>query len=223
MHWWQWIKCGFCVLVASLLFGWVISGAYGQTVAAWAQAIGTVAAIGGAAWVAQGQMRQAQASDKAETRAFVDAVYAELQVMFEIFNIDVLTGLSNWPDGHKLLLPHPIRQMVFVIYPASAARVGKINDEALRKLIISTYDKAAQILHAMSILHTLTVEREATSDVPANDTKWLNRFRAVENDMRGFTQFLRVEGERLAENMTVLRNSIDEWKARQNRESDARL
>lgn len=50
-----------------------------------------------------------------------------------------------------------------------------------------------------------------------NNIKKQKRFRALENDMRGFTQFLSVERERLADNMTGLRKGIDEWKARQNR------
>jgi hypothetical protein len=54
-----------------------------------------------------------------------------------------------------------------------------------------------------------------------NNIKKQKRFRALENDMRGFTQFLSVERERLADNMTGLRKGIDEWKARQNRELEA--
>ncbi|MGF6771956.1 hypothetical protein P3T18_004444 [Paraburkholderia sp. GAS199] len=57
MDWWPWLKRGAYVLFVAMLLALILNGQYGQTTAAWAQAIGAIAAIGGAAWVAQGQIR----------------------------------------------------------------------------------------------------------------------------------------------------------------------
>ncbi|MBR7996700.1 hypothetical protein KDX08_30060 [Burkholderia cenocepacia] len=216
---WLWIKRGISVLAAALVLAMLTGGgAYGQTAAAWAQAIGSVAAIAGAAWVSAGEARRAKAADVAETRAFVDAIYTELQVMHGIFRADVinpLRALAEVQQQPALSLPDPIRQSVFVVYPNNAARVGKIDDEALRTLIVKTYDRAAQILHAMSILHTITREHSAaTVTVDAHDGVMLARSAAAEKRKIAYTAFLSKEGEALADNMAVLRRSIDAWKGR---------
>ncbi|KVR28617.1 hypothetical protein WL61_23155 [Burkholderia ubonensis] len=219
IDWWPWIKRGFYVLVAALVLAKLTGGeAYGQTAAAWAQAIGSVAAIAGAAWVSAGEARRAKAADVAETRAFVDAVYTELEVMHRIFLADVLNPLRELADIQEtpaLSLPHPVRQSVFVVYPNNAARVGRIDDEALRTLIVKTYDRAAQILHAMSILHMLTLEHTAaTVTVDADEGVMLARSAEAQKGKIGYTAWLSKEGEALADNMEVLRRSIDAWKAR---------
>jgi hypothetical protein len=105
------------VLVASLLLPLIVGGTFGQTAAAWAQAIGTVAAIAGATWAAQEEARRAKVADAAETRAFVDAVDAELEVMYRIFRADALNPLLTLQKLDKptpLALPYPIRESVFV-------------------------------------------------------------------------------------------------------------
>ncbi|KVD52467.1 hypothetical protein [Burkholderia ubonensis] len=219
IDWWLWIKRGIYVLAAALVLAMLTGGgAYGQTAAAWAQAIGSVAAIAGAAWVSAGEARRAKAADVAETRAFVDAIYTELQVMHGIFRADVINPLRAMAEVQQqpaLSLPDPIRQSVFVVYPNNAARVGKIDDEALRTLIVKTYDRAAQILHAMSILHTITREYSAaTVTVDADDGVMLARSAAAEKRKIAYTAFLSKEGEALADNMAVLRQSIDAWKGR---------
>ncbi|AIP61996.1 hypothetical protein [Burkholderia thailandensis] len=218
IDWWPWIKRGFYVLVAALVLAKLTGGeAYGQTAAAWAQAIGSVAAVAGAAWVSAGEARRAKAADVAETRAFVDAIYAELEVMYGIFLADFmnpLKALANEQEIPMLSLPHPVRQSVFVVYPNNAARVGRIDDEALRTLIVKTYDRAAQILHAMSILHTLTLEyTAATVTIDADEGVMLARRKEARDGKIGYTAWLLKDGDALADNMAVLRRSIDAWKA----------
>ncbi|MFP3474973.1 hypothetical protein SB780_08840 [Burkholderia sp. SIMBA_057] len=219
IDWWPWIKRGLYVVAAALVLATLTGGGvYGQTAAAWAQAVGSVAAIAGAAWVSAGEARRAKAADDAETRAFVDAIYTELQVMHGIFLADVMNPLKALADVQNppaLSLPDPIRESVFVVYPNNAARVGRIDDEALRTLIVKTYDRAAQILHAMSILHSLTLQQTAaTVTVDADDGVMLARRAEAQNRKIRYTAWLLKDGEALADNMAVLRRSIDAWKAR---------
>ncbi|MGT2477719.1 hypothetical protein [Paraburkholderia terrae] len=73
--------------------------------------------------IAQAQARRAKVADGAETRAFVDAVHAELDLTYRIFRAEF----------NPLLAP---------------GKCGKVGDPELRTLIVKTYDRAAQILHA---------------------------------------------------------------------------
>ena len=155
MDWWPWIKRGAYVLSGAMLLALIVSGEYGQTVAAWVQAIGAIAAIGGAAWVAQGQMRQAHAADAEETRAFVQAVLDELTVVWGDYAPTLGKRLRETGDDEILSLPAPPRERVFVIYPNNSARLGKVDDGDLRRLIVDVYARADSLLHGFRVLHEL--------------------------------------------------------------------
>lgn len=161
IDYWPWIKGGFYVLTASLLLAVVISGSYGQTAAAWAQAIGTIAAIGGAAWIAQGQMRQARAADEAQTHAYVQSIQVELDVLWLTYRQSVGDRLMTLSDGQPFLLDLPVRQDVFKVYPGDAGRLGKIDDAQLRRVIVRAYDHAASLAHALGVAHQLTIASRA--------------------------------------------------------------
>jgi hypothetical protein len=179
MNWLLWIKVAAGVLVVALILAYVISGPYGQTVAAWVQAIGSIAAIGGAAWLAQGQVRQSRIDDMEETRAFIQGVVVELTVVWNDYTSTLGQRLRNTADGEILLLQAGPRNRVFVIYPNNSARLGKVKDAELRRLIVDVYTRAENILHAFKALHQ-TEQRQflvqLTRTLKAEDLKLSDSF-----------------------------------------------
>jgi hypothetical protein len=207
-----WTKAAICVLALALvLAGAFGGGTFSQTVAAWAQAIGTVAAIVGAVWLAQGQMRQARAADLAETRAFVQAVRVELSVALAQYRADVGNVIGD-PRTTALELALPPRRQVFVIYPASASRLGKIDDEELRQLIVVAYDRADSMLHALHVLHRLSLQvREGSAPESSFATVLSLASPTLRAQIEALTLSLRIAGTAMDDTMKLLERQAAIW------------
>ncbi|MEK6315244.1 MAG: hypothetical protein V4807_12565 [Burkholderia gladioli] len=212
MDWWPWIKRGAYVLFGAMLLALIVSGQYGQTVAAWAQAIGAIAAIGGAAWVAQGQMRQARADDAEETRAFVQAVLDELTVVWDDYAPTLGKRLRETGDDEILSLPAPPRKRVFVIYPNNSARLGKVDDAELRRLIVDVYAQAESLLHAFRVLHKLGDTVRVMGEAEPNHLS------AYQKEQRAYlarlTHSLKVGDEKIELQLGQLKAQAAAWLAR---------
>jgi len=108
-------------------------------VAAWVQAIGSVGAILTAVWVFQRQYQTNMDSDKAETRAFVQAIRAEIATVWHDYSGLAGKQLRAVPPGgfYDFLMPSPARTLI--VYTNSSARVGRIDNDKLRTMIVQVY------------------------------------------------------------------------------------
>ncbi|MFM0272383.1 hypothetical protein PQQ59_17475 [Paraburkholderia aspalathi] len=120
-----------------------------EAVAAWVQAVGSVGAILVAVWVAHRQYEQTRqleleraaadtAKEQAETVAFVQAMRHEIQVIWDEYE-DIRNALHNTPPTGFFGSVVPLGTDSLIVYNHTPDRVGKIDDEALRALIVRTY------------------------------------------------------------------------------------
>ncbi|WCM24552.1 hypothetical protein NDK50_27490 [Paraburkholderia bryophila] len=121
------------------------------------QGIGSLAAIGAAVWIYWRQSRDKKADDKAETIAFVQALRHEVMGIwgeYEDFR-DLLPGTHQQGFFNSIV---PLSTDSLIIYTAGAARIGKINDEALRTLIIQLYTRLRGHLNSLGQNNALIEE-----------------------------------------------------------------
>jgi hypothetical protein len=131
-------------LATLLLIGLVAAFKYkpidnAADVAAWVQGIGSLLAIAAAVWIYAKQYNDRKADDEAETVAFVQAVRDEVETVWHEYSEQVGASVQAVKDGdvYGFVVPNIVGSLI--IYPNNSARVGKIDDAALRKLIVTAY------------------------------------------------------------------------------------
>ncbi|MFM0288377.1 hypothetical protein [Paraburkholderia megapolitana] len=137
-----------------------------EAVAAWVQAVGSVGAILVAVWVAYRQYEQTRqleqnrataqaASEAGETKAFVQSIRAEISTIWDGYDTGIRPTLRAVPDGGIFDALVPVSTDAFVIYNGSSSRVGKVDDEELRKLIVMTYARARGFIYSLQLNNNL--------------------------------------------------------------------
>lgn len=107
-------------------------------IAAWVQGVGSLVAIGAAVWIYAKQYADKRADDEAETVAFVQAMRHEIQVVWDEYE-DIRNALHKTPANGFFSSVVPLGVDSLIVYSHTPDRVGKIDDEALRALIVRTY------------------------------------------------------------------------------------
>jgi hypothetical protein len=140
-------------------------------VASWVQAIGSIAAIGGAIWIANRQYRDsvkleqqrqdaAERAAQREVEAFIQAVREEIGTLWDGFNMQVGPTLRSLREGEPLDLIFPGSTEAFTIYHGNTAMVGKIGDAALRRQIVETYAIAHGVIYSLQLNNRMIGELE---------------------------------------------------------------
>jgi hypothetical protein len=109
-----------------------------SAVAAWVQGIGSLLAVGTAVWLYAKQYRDKRADDLAETVAFVQAMRHEIQVIWDEYS-DIRDTLLKTPANGFYSSVVPLSTDSLIVYSRTPERVGKIDDEDLRALVVRTY------------------------------------------------------------------------------------
>jgi hypothetical protein len=107
-------------------------------IAAWVQGVGSLLAIGAAVWIYAKQLADKRTDDEAETVAFVQAMRHEIQVIWDEYE-DIRATLHKTPKSGFFSSVVPLNTDSLIVYSQTPERVGKIDDEALRVLIVRTY------------------------------------------------------------------------------------
>jgi hypothetical protein len=121
------------------------------------QGIGSLAAVGAAVWIYARQYQDKKADDKAETVAFVQALRHEIMGIwgeYEDFR-DLLLDTHQHGFFNSIV---PLSTDSLIIYTAGAARIGKIDDEALRTLIVQLYTRLRGHLNSLGQNNALIEE-----------------------------------------------------------------
>jgi hypothetical protein len=83
---------------------------------------------------------KAQAAARNSERSFLLSIQAELEGLFKIYQLEVEgISLDKLPDGEGLYYHLPLSQNYFSVFESNAASLGIIEDDKLRKQIITTY------------------------------------------------------------------------------------
>jgi hypothetical protein len=109
-----------------------------EAVAAWVQGVGSLLAIGAALWIYAKQYRNKREDDLAETIAFVQAMRHEIQIIWDEY-ADISDTLRKTPASGFFASVVPLGTDSLIVYSRTPERVGKIDDEDLRALVVRTY------------------------------------------------------------------------------------
>ncbi|MFT4504621.1 hypothetical protein [Caballeronia sp. 15711] len=140
-----------------------------EGVAAWVQAVGSIGAILAAVWVAHRQYEQTRqleleravadaAKEQAETRAFVQSVMQELMAIWGGYEANIRPLLHATTDGGIFDNLVAVGGDIFTIYSNASTRVGKVDDEQLRGLIVLTYARAKGFVYSLQLNNSVVAD-----------------------------------------------------------------
>lgn len=117
---------------------------------AWVQAWGSIAAIGAAVWVGYDQNAKAgqrhRREQDSELRNYLAGIKDEMEVLWSLYMEQVGTEIEESEVGKPILVWWPTPEEPFVVYRSGIDKIGRLNDDSLRKKIISTYALANGLL-----------------------------------------------------------------------------
>jgi hypothetical protein len=76
----------------------------------------------------------------------LQAVHDEIETLWDIYMDGIGHQLEALPNGQALNTYDPVTQEYFTVYNTNAFFIGRIRDNDLRKLIVSTYSKARGLI-----------------------------------------------------------------------------
>lgn len=82
---------------------------------------------------------QAKAAEDLLVKSLKQAIHDEITALWEIYNVQLGPQLENLHDGYPFLYIFPVSQDYCPVYKGNTANIGRIQDPALRKAIVSTY------------------------------------------------------------------------------------
>lgn len=151
-------------------------------IAAWVQGVGSLAAIIAAIWIYAKQYGDKKADDENETRAFVQAIRDEVETVWNDYSEQTGALLLATQAGHYYDVFVPILSDGLIIYQGSPARVGRIDDDELRKLIVTAYVGLTGHFNSIFVNNQMMAELEqmhSFSDVPNQAQRIANRKNAL--------------------------------------------
>ncbi|MEX3982796.1 hypothetical protein AB4Y45_27870 [Paraburkholderia sp. EG287A] len=173
------------------------------------QGIGSLGAVGTAVWIYARQYKDKKADDKAETIAFVQALRQEIMGIwgeYEGFR-DLL--LETHPQGF-FNYDVPLSIDSLIIYSAGANRIGKIDDEALRMLIVQLYTRLRGHLNSLQQNNSVVKQYERIVSEQRFDEKSSVLERKREG-LREHTASLKGADDELARLITEFLTTTDVW------------
>lgn len=141
------VAIGVGIGVGVAYHGWPVwPEAEGQTWAAWVQAVGSVAAILAAVWVARDQNRTAERRHQqtldAELRNFLAGVRDELTVLWALYMAQAGNVVASTKEGETVNFWWPAPEEPFTVWRSGVDKIGRIRDDALRQSLITVYTLA---------------------------------------------------------------------------------
>ncbi|MFL9998256.1 hypothetical protein PQR34_43885 [Paraburkholderia sediminicola] len=181
-------------------------------IAAWVQGVGSLFAIIAAVWIYTKQYRDKKADDENETRAFVQAIRHEVETVWAEYCEAARPALHAIKTGQYYDSMVPIAAYDLVTYNNSSARVGKIDDEALRASIVTVYTRLRSHLNSIQLNNSLVETLEQVSltyHLNDREQQMGRRF----NSMNSYAEALKKSDATLGNNIDTFLVSIDVWLA----------
>jgi hypothetical protein len=153
-----------------------------EVIAAWVQGVGSLLAIIAAVVLYVRQYEDKRADDANETRAFVQAIRDEVETVWNDYSEQTGALLRATPAGKPNDAFVPNLKDGLIIYRASPSRLGRIDDNELRKLIVTTYVGLTGHFNSLTVNNQMLVETEqlhSSSDFPDKVYRIANREKAL--------------------------------------------
>ncbi|MFM0088940.1 hypothetical protein PQR46_18695 [Paraburkholderia sediminicola] len=181
-------------------------------IAAWVQGVGSLLAIIAAIWIYAKQYTDKKADDENETRAFVQAIRDEVNAVWNDYDAVIRQALLETEEGKPYVEITPPLNDTMVIYRANPGRLGKVDDDELRKRIVAVYVSLTGVFNgfalnsqAISELRRLAAHYQG----PDND-KLIGGW---EQGLATFAHNLKKHDEELKGNVDAMLAAVDFWLA----------
>lgn len=192
-----------------------------EAVAAWVQAVGSIGAILAAVWVAHRQYEQTRQlelerakadaeEEQAETRAFVPSVRQELATIWEGYSTGIRPTLLAVGENAFFDALVPVQTDAFTIYNNASPRVGKVPDEELRRLIVTTYARAKGHIYSLQLNNSLIADLTNFAVMYRGENR--DQILAGKRDLLvRYAVQLRERDAELERHITMLTARADDW------------
>ncbi|PNE56311.1 hypothetical protein A8H39_10910 [Paraburkholderia fungorum] len=174
------------------------------------QGIGSLVAIGAAVWIYAKQYSDKKADDESETRAFVQAVRDEVETVWNDYDAVIRQTLLETEEGRPYVAFTPPLNDTMVIYRANPGRLGKVDDEELRKHIVAVYVSLTGVFNGFALNSQAISELQqlaAHYQGPDKDKLVVGR----EQGMATFAHNLKKHDEELKGNVDAMLTAADLW------------
>lgn len=90
----------------------------------------------------------------------LQAIHDEIETLWDLYMDGIGHELEALPNSQGLRIYYPVTQEYFTIYTSNALFIGRIRDNDLRKLIVSTYSKARGLIDSYRLNNDLLQKHE---------------------------------------------------------------
>ncbi|RFU46978.1 hypothetical protein [Paraburkholderia sp. DHOC27] len=188
-----------------------------DVVAAWVQGVGSLVAIGAAVWIYAKQYQDKKVDDESETIAFVQAMRVEIQVIWEEYQ-GIRAALLATPANGFYSSVVPLSTDSLIVYSRTPERVGKIDDEALRALVVRMYTGLRGHLNSLRQNNALVDDYERFYTTPM-DGDWLGVQQRKQSIMQDYTARLKIADGELKKLVEKFLSDTEAWLRRQQKQA----
>jgi hypothetical protein len=181
-------------------------------IAAWVQGVGSLVAIIAAVWIYAQQYGDKKADDENETRAFVLAIRDEVTTVWNDYDAAIRQTLLETEQGKPFVAFTPPLNDTLVIYRANASRLGKVDDDELRKRIVAVHVSLTGVFNGFAL------NSQAISELQQLAAHYQGQDRdklivAREQGLATFARNLKEHDAELKDNVDGMLAAVDLWLA----------
>lgn len=148
----------------------------GQALAAWVQAVGSVAAIAAAIWIAHDQHARAEKrsakAERDEVRNFLAGIREELHTNWLVYMTNVGNAVAEAKPDAVVEWTWPVPENPFKVYSATVGMLGRVPEDELRKAIVATYIVAGGLMLTWKMHNSLREARDAEPERIGDKYEW---------------------------------------------------
>lgn len=85
-------------------------------------------------------------AEAADVRSLLDSLRVELDTLWTFHQLRIGDAVEKLAPGQPLLYYYPLSQDYFTIYNSNAASIGRLDDDVLRRAIVTTYNKCKKVV-----------------------------------------------------------------------------
>lgn len=93
-------------------------------------------------------------------KSLLQSIHDEIETLWEIYQEGMGTRIESLPENQPLALFYPVTQDYFTVYHGNSFLIGRIKDNDLRKLIITTYTRAKGLIDSYRLNNDFTQKCE---------------------------------------------------------------
>src|SRR5208337_2329380 len=98
-------------------------------------------------------------------KAYFQAIHDEIETLWDHYRDSVGSQIESLPKDQPFLFYYPLTQGYFTVYTGNASLLGHIDDNDLRKAIVTTYTKARAMVDSYRMNNDLLHQWEHWVDI----------------------------------------------------------